>query len=411
MITQQRPQTVSEPFISGTQNRFSHLTHSSLHVHLKGIHCVPDIFSSVGFYTRCKMKLLTVVSLLAVSFLVLNEGSNAAENGLAAAEEITAPEFISSDEFEEGEEAEPHVRVERSPGWGRRRRRWRVRIRNPVRKIGRAVRKAAKKVGQGVRKVGKGIKKVASKAKSGVKRLAAKTKAAIKKAGSKLKGAAKKAKDKAKSAIKKLKSHAKKVAKAPGNLAKKVRDKLMSLVVKKGGEEEEEVITDPTDPIVPPIPTDPVPTKPICNAACQFLKNATKEAIFFKQSFCVFYMVRRKHSDFMLDRNFNTTLAYMLTEIRKASFNFYSILAEVLQAEDSKIVLESRQKVSSDCAKGKLLKCNTDEINLSLQKLMCLRPCSGFQGCSQSDATLRKAIDKAIEAYEKAANRIIKLLT
>ena len=366
--------------------------------------------SSFVSFAGVKMKVLTLVSFLAISFLVLIRGSNAEENGLAAAEEITAPEVFSSDEIEEEEEAEPHVRVERSPGWGRRRRRWRVRIRNPVRKIGRAVRKAVKKVGQGVRKVGKGIKKVASKAKSGVKRLAAKTKAAIKKAGSKLRGAAKKAKDKVKSSIKKLKSHAKKVAKAPGKLAKKVRDKLKSLVVKGGGGEEE-VIIEPTDPIIPPRPTDPVPTGPICNAACQFIKNVTKEAIFFKQSFCTFYMARRKHSDFLIDRNTNITLAYMLNEVRKESFNFYSTLAGVLQAENSTIVPESRQKVSSDCASGKLVKCNADDVNLSLQKLMCLNPCFGFQGCSQSDEALRKAVDEAIEAYDKAANRIIQLLT
>merc|ERR1712141_324819 len=143
---------------------------------------------------------------------------------------ITAPEFIPSSELEEEEETEQHVRVERSPGW---RRRFRVRVRKPIRKIGRAVRKTVKKVKHGVktvgRKIGKGVKKAVSKVKSGVKKLAAKTKAAIKKAGSKLRGAVKKAKEKIKSNVRRLKTKIKKVVRIPGDLAKKLRDKLMSL--------------------------------------------------------------------------------------------------------------------------------------------------------------------------------------
>ena len=360
------------------------------------------------------MKLISLLSLMLVSFLVLIKESNAAEKVTVEAHgSITAPEFIPSSELEEEEETEQHVRVERSPGW---RRRFRVRVRKPIRKIGRAVRKTVKKVKHGVktvgRKIGKGVKKAVSKVKSGVKKLAAKTKAAIKKAGSKLRGAVKKAKEKIKSNVRRLKSKIKKVVRVPGDLAKKLRDKLMSLNKKEEEEEEEEVIIEPeVNPTDATIFTNPPRvTKPVCNSACQFIRNAAKEAEFFKQSFCAFYTVRRQHRDFLIDRNFNVTLEYILNDVMRESLNFYSTLAEILQAEVSKITLESREKVSSDCARGKLMTCSSTGVDKAVRKLMCLIPCSGFSGCNQSDKGLQTAIDQAVEAYVKATNRTLKLL-
>ena len=356
------------------------------------------------------MKLTSLLSLALVSFLVLIQESSANDKlTVEAHDDITAAEFIPSDELEQEEETEQHVRVERSPGW---RRRFRVRIRKPIRKVSSAVRKTVKKVGHGVkkagRKIGQGIKKAASKVKSGVKKLASKTKAAIKKAGSKLKGAVKKAKERIKSNVRKLKSKVKKVVRLPVDLAKKLRDKLRSLNKKDEEEEEEEVIIIPTDPSI--VTNPPIVTKPVCNSACQFIKNVAKEAEFFKKSFCAFYTVRRQHRDFLIDRNFNVTLQYILNDVMRESLNFYSTLAEILKAEDSKITLESREKVSSDCAGGKLMTCRSSGVDKSVRKLMCLIPCFGFSGCNQSDRDLQRAVDRAVEAYIKATNRTLKLL-
>ena len=337
------------------------------------------------------MKLVSLTSLLAVCLLVLVHESSAAE---------VNEKFVSSDwsdELEGEEEGEEHVRVERSPGW---RRRFRVRIRRPIRKIGRAVRRTVRKVGQGVRNV-------ARKVKSGVKKLAAKTKAAIKKAGSKLRNVAKKAKERVKSAAKKIKSHAKKIVKAPGNLAKKIRDKLASLIKKDKGEEEEEEVT---KPVTVPVPVPTKPPKPVCNYACQFVKNAMKEAEFFKQSFCAFYTVKRQHRDFLIDRNFNTTLDYLINDVSKESLNFYTTLVEVLRSENPKIRVESRQKVSYDCARGGMMECGSSGLNKDLLALKCLKPCSGFSGCNQSDRNLQRAVDQAYDAFDKAVKRTLKLL-
>ena len=358
------------------------------------------------------MKQISIVSFVVVSLLLFIYESNAT-GGLAGPEEAdideTASDLVSSNDLEQEEEGDPHVRVERSPGWRRFRpriRRPRIRVRKTVRKIGRAARKVVKKVKHGVRKVGQ-------KVKGGVKKLAAKTKAAIKKAGSKLRGVARRAKDRVRSTVRRLKTKVKKVVKIPGDLAKKIRDRLKALIIKDKEEEEEaeeeEVIIEPEVlPTDTAIPTKP--PKPVCNSACQFMKKALQAADFFKQSFCAFYNVRRQHRDFLLDRNFNMTLEYLLNEGQRESLSFYSTLIEVLQAENGVISLESRQKVSSDCAEGKLLTCSSENIHKALRKLACLKPCPGFLGCAQRDEELQNAINQAFEAFSKTVNRTLTLL-
>lgn len=347
------------------------------------------------------MKVASLTSLLIVALLVLvQEGSSV--DGLGA---LNEEDFSALDELERSDdEEEEHIRVERSPGW---RRRFRVRIRKPIRKIGRTVRKAAKKVAHGVRKVGQGIKKVARKVKAGVKKLASKTKAAIKKAARKVKEAVKRAKERAKSAVKKLKENIKKIAKAPKDLGKKLKDKLKSLIAKGEEEEEEEkeVVVEPE--VTPTQPT--VPTKPPCNIACQFLRACLKEAEFFKRSYCTFYTLRRQHQDFLIERNLNLTLGYIITDIMRESVHFYSTLAEVLLTAEPPIASDSREKISRDCAGGILMKCNANDVKDDLFKLKCLKPCSGFTGCEQSDKSLTLGVDKAAESYARAVNRTLKL--
>lgn len=352
------------------------------------------------------MKLISIACLLAISCLVLINESRATDelnNGVDSQKEYSTMEELDGPD----EDEEEHVRVARSPGW-RRRFRVRVRVRKPIRKIGSFVRKTARKVGQGVRKVGQGIKKVARKVKTGVKKLASKTKAAIKKAASKLKGAAKRVKEKMRSSMRRLKEKVKKIVKAPKNLAKKIKDKLKSLVAKDKIEIEEPETVEPT--LATSQATASVVTKPVCSSACQFIKSCLKEAETFKQTYCAFYMVKRKHTDFLIDRNFNVTLEYIINDILKESWYFYSTLSEVLLAADPSIKFESKAKVSADCARGKFMTCRSDDGKNALFKMKCMKPCLGFTQCEVSDKQLKHAINQGIQDYTMAVERTLKLL-
>ena len=318
--------------------------------------------------------LFGLVVLVLVAIVTEASASNSVDHFDADATEISPNDNIESDVEEE------HERIKRSPGW---RRRFRVRVRRPIRKIGRAV-----------RKVGQGVRKAARKVKEGVKKVASKAKAAIKKAAGKLKNSWKKARDKTKSALRKVKDKVKSIGKLPVKLAKKVKDKLKEKIMSKLAKEE----------------GDEVPVTESCDEDCKFVRKCLKVVELFKRSFCAFYTLRRKHNDFMVDRNLNSTLALIINDIIIDSLSFYTELSQVLRLFDPSLKIEDRQSLSARCSKG-LMPCLPGTASTGeFHKLKCLKPCYGFTGCAASDKELMQTVDKAATKFRQEIERALKLI-
>ena len=171
------------------------------------------------------------------------------------------------------------------------------------------------------------------------------------------------------------------------------------------GEDDEEEGEEPTA-----IPTNTTaqpatqPPKKICNATCLFIK----EAKIFKQSFCAFYTAKKSHTDFLDFRNKNETLKASFDHYWNESLNFYKELSQVLLELKSAVEIASKYDVIDDCIKGKLMQCNSNEINNNaFHRLKCLEPCS--KNCEESDTNLKKTFNEAAEECRQAADRIDKM--
>ncbi|XP_065058544.1 uncharacterized protein LOC135686268 [Rhopilema esculentum] len=322
--------------------------------------------------------LFSLVVLVLVAIVTEASASNSVDHFDTDAAEISPNDNIESDLEEE------HERIKRSPGW---RRRFRVRIRRPIRKIGRAV-----------RKVGQGVKKAARKVKAVVKKVASKAKEAIKKAAGKLKTAWKKARDKTKSALRKVKDKVKSIGKLPVKLAKKLKDKLKEKILRKLAKEEGDEVSEETT------------VTESCDADCKFVRECLKVVELFKRSFCAFYTLRRKHNDFMVDRNLNSTLTLIINDIIIDSLSFYSELSNVLRLFYPSMKIEDRKSLSARCSKG-MMPCVPGPASTGeFHKLKCLKPCYGFTGCAASDKELMQVVDKAAAKFRQEIERALKLI-
>ena len=339
------------------------------------------------------MKLIFVKSLLALSFIIVFFRRDVC--GAYIEPDNDDVDFLNRKEGET--EAKEHLRIARSPWWGRRIR-VKVRIPNPVKKVGHVASKAINRV---VSNVKSAIDRTVGSAKAGVEKLTSGTRAVIKKTTASLQKALQKVKERMKPAVEKGNFG----VKLPIDLVTKLLAKLYSSKHKK------KMVKDS----IYPTPSTETP-KPSCGTTCQLMmRNLLDAADFFKHSFCAFYTVRRSHGDFINDRNSNTTIDNIINVARIGSFTLhnrtsvaYNKLAEIWKYKE--IEVESKKKITKGCLKGQFMQCSSTGLYRDLLRLKCFTPCHGFDGCDLQDKRLEHAVNVAFAAYRRWIKFVWKML-
>lgn len=350
---------------------------------------------------------LALLCALEISYAEPKDASNNQVLNFEANDEHVEGQVSFSDGGElTNDEEELHERVKRSPSpWGgRRRRRWRVRVRSAVRKVGRAVRKTVRKVGSAVRKIPQKVKKVVRKAGRAVRRSIRKASRAVRKTVQEVKRAGRK-----------IKTIPRKVDKSIRKIRDKVKESIAKIIIRKKEEEKEEevvVVPLPTDPVTGPTEPDTTGTPEVivttkgCDLDCQSINDFSKSTQFFKQGHCAFYITRRQHRDFFLDRNKNKTLDVWMGDIAKEALELYKAYGEALKTVKTDFVIKTEPQLREACIKSARSTCAnmSPQDVMAFYKLKCLKPCAGFSGCTSQDANLVKLINNAITTHDNRLN-------
>eukprot|EP00794_Sanderia_malayensis_P007187 gene7187-7993_t len=164
-----------------------------------------------------------------------------------------------------------------------------------------------------------------------------------------------------------------------------------------------------TDKVVPTVGPTVGPTiSPTqgCDANCQKIKGLAQSTAFFRQDHCAFYMARRQHRDFFLDRNKNKTLESWVASIVTEALDLYKAYADALKAVKKDFVVKTGQQLRQACITSARTACTSKPAQdvMAFYKLKCLKPCAGFSGCTSQDANLVKLINNAIAAHDNKLN-------